>query len=177
MDDRNLMVIGVERRFVIVNSRFGTVALAPSLLPAVTTGHNRGTSVVPCEPVFSLATPSTRPMTGTSTLPVCFGTAPYSAFGGGVLPLAMRFETPLLHRVGLVASIDGGAVWFNQPIPVPAGTRFNFAARAGLDATLRVTNRTWLSAGYRHLHLSNAGLGATNPGIDAPMISVGLGWR
>jgi hypothetical protein len=77
----------------------------------------------------------------------------------------------------LIADLDGGGVWFSHRVPVRDGTYFNFAARGGLDALYRVGDGLWLSAGYRHLHLSNAGTGAVNPGLDVPLIALGLAWR
>jgi hypothetical protein len=164
--DRSLLMVGIERRFTLKGGRFGTISMAPAILPAVNATHNRRSEQRMCvtDPVLL-------------TWIYCDKNVPYSAFGVGVLPLAFRFQTPSEHRFGVVASLDGGGVWFDGRIPIPAGTRFNFAARAGLDATVRVGRRTWLSAGVRHLHLSNAGMGDVNPGIDAKLIALGLAWR
>jgi hypothetical protein len=126
-DDRNLTVIGVERRFAIRDGRLGSFSFVPSLLPVVSAGHNRRVALVPC--------PSS------ATLIACTDNVPYLAFGPGLLPLGLRVETPTTRRVGLMTTVDAGGVWFNDRVPSPHGTRFNFVARGSLGAAFRVQRR------------------------------------
>ena len=171
--NRMLTMAGIERRFTIASGRFGVVSFAPSLLPAVSATNNRRFTRVSCGRNF-------RGSTQIEIVEIesrCFQAYAYSAFGFGTLPLAFRWQTSPDRRLGLITDIDGGGVWFSHRVPVRDGTYFNFAARGGVDALYRVSNGLWLSAGYRHLHLSNAGTGTVNPGLDAPLIAFGLAWR
>lgn len=175
--DRTLMMAGLERRFVLATGRLGTVSFAPALLPAVDATNNRHLAARVCPRNGSVAPAGVLKIGGQ-----CYDVARYSAFGIGVLPVAFRWQTSNERRIGLIANLDGGGIWFNHRLPVSEethlnGTLFNFTARAGVDAVLRVTHRTWISAGYRHLHLSNGGFGDINPGIDAPLVALGLSWR
>jgi hypothetical protein len=170
--NRMLTMAGIERRFEITSGRLGVVSFAPALLPAVTATNNRRFTQMPC---------GVRPLDPqTEIVEVeshCFQAFPYTAFGVGVLPLAFRWQTPPERRFGVIADIDGGGVWFSRRVPVRDGTYFNFAARGGIDGLYRVKDGLWLSAGYRHLHLSNGGTGAVNPGLDVPLVALGVAWR
>lgn len=172
---RMLMMTGIERRFTFARGHYGAVSFSPALLPAVNATSNRQFVRTSCA-----TSQATHAATGVEIIAIddgCYKALPYSAFGVGMLPLAFRWQTVGDRRLGLIADIDGGGVWFSHRVPVTDGTYFNFAARGGIDATYRVAPRTWLSAGYRHIHLSNGGTGAVNPGIDAPLIAFGLAWR
>ena len=175
---RSLFVAGIERRFPLTSGRFGSLSWAPSVLPAVRTTNNLRLTAIAC----TGASAASRTATVVSVNKQCYRGDPYSAFGIGVLPLAFHWETAMQRRFALVSDLDGGGVLFDGRLPVTdgghlSGTRFNFAARAGIDGVVRVTDRAWLSAGYRHLHLSNAGFGGINPGIDAPLAALGVAWR
>lgn len=163
--DRSLILFGIERRFVLAEGNLGRVSFAPELLPAVGTSHNRKQIFPPC------------PYSTALNASGCVRSISYSAFGAGVLPLALRLETPTARRLGLLARIDGGGVWFNERIPTPEGARFNFLARATVGVAMRLTHRGWISAGVSHLHASNAGRGEVNPGIDANLLTLGTAWR
>lgn len=175
--DRTLMMAGVERRFVFASGRLGTLSFAPGLLPFVNATNNRELDILPC--------PRGGTRTGGEVVEIsgqCYNLVRYSAVGVGLLPLSFRWQSSIERRVGVIANLDGGGIWFNHRLPVSEqthlnGTLFNFTARAGLDGVFRVSDRTWLSAGYRHVHLSNGGFGDINPGIDAPLVALGLSWR
>ena len=51
---------------------------------------------------------------------------------------------------------------------VPLGIPFQLTTHAGLNLPF---SRNWI-AGYRYQHMSNAGLGAHNPGVDLHSISI-----
>jgi hypothetical protein len=170
--NRMLSMAGIERRFEMKSGRLGVVSFAPALLPAVTATNNRRFTPTSCG-----RNPANVQSEIVEVESHCFRAFAYSAFGVGVLPLAFRWQTPPARRLGLIADIDGGGVWFSHRVPVRDGTYFNFAARGGIDALYRMNDGLWLSAGYRHLHLSNAGTGAVNPGLDVPLFAIGLAWR
>jgi len=160
--DREVLVFGVERRFHLLTRAGVELSTAPSLLPAVYTTGNRRQGNVVCRDAYSLD---------------CEIGSAYSAYGVGLLPASLRLQTSADRRVGVSVSGDAGGALFNQRVPATRATRFNFMARFGADVVLRATNATWLSVGYRHLHLSNGGTGDINPGIDTPLWSFGIAWR
>ncbi|HEY4306036.1 MAG TPA: acyloxyacyl hydrolase [Gemmatimonadaceae bacterium] len=174
--DRTLLVAGFERRFVFTTGRFGIGTYSPALVVSSAT-HNVQLDSRSCD-------------VGQQPIPnrilviqdMCFSSHDYSAFGVGIIPLGFRWHILPERRVGFIANLDGGAVWFNHPLPVSSDSRlrgqgFNFLARGGLDAVVRVTGRTWITGGYRHVHLSNGNFGSINPGIDAGLMAFGVAWR
>jgi hypothetical protein len=158
--DRMLLVVGLERRFEWARGRLGAMFLAPSVLPGVYTTGNRKTVFVPCDPLMLCAVP-----------------VKYAAYGIGVIPLGLRFESVPMGKISVAARLDGGGVRFNRRIPADGGMRFNFLAQGGVDLSLRVATRSWIQLGYRHLHLSNAGTSEVNPGLDVSLLDLGLAWR
>jgi hypothetical protein len=174
--DRTLLVADVERRVVLATGRLGAIAWSPALLAANAT-HNMRLDSRSCDRTGTYNTVDIMRING-----ACYAAHAYSAFGLGVVPLAFRWQVGRERRLGVAATLDGGGVLFNHPLPVTSDTHlrgqsFNFVARGGGDVVLRVTRGAWLSAGYRHVHLSNGGLGSINPGIDADLLALGVAWR
>jgi len=93
--------------------------------------------------------------------------------GGPKLGLRMHFIN--YQRVSIY--IDGSIGLIYHQHPLEEGTlHFNFDAQAGFGATVRITETYALRGGYRHHHLSNAGIGGDdkNLGYDAAMFYFGL---
>jgi hypothetical protein len=173
---RTLLMGGIERRVPFAAGRFGVVSWAPSVVVSNTTNN------------LALASRSCAANSYPYSTVIyqvhgqCFAAQPYSAFGVGIVPLGFRWQIAPGQRVGLVAALDGGGVLFNHPLPVTSnaylqGESFNFLARGGVDALVRVVARTWVGVGFRHVHLSNAGLGSVNPGIDADLLTLSVAFR
>lgn len=160
---RALLIVGMERRYRLRAGAYGMLSFVPALLPAVYTTNNRRGTVVGC---------------GGVTLVRCGGSgAAYKSFGIGVLPIALRYDSPFFRRFAMDAALDGGGIEFTRPVPVPTSTTFSFIARVGMDVKFAATSRTAVVIGYRHAHLSNGGLGRDNPGIDTPTLVAGWEWR
>lgn len=158
--DRTIAITSVERRFELLTRPWGGVALVPELLPLVYTTGNRRSRTQPC-----------------GFFDVCVVGEPYASFGAGVAPLAGEVHTSRTRRVSVALRVGGGAIAFSPAIPTPQGTRVNFIAQGGGSVTVRAARRLWLDAGWRYTHLSNGGRGAVNPGINAPLLSLGASWR
>ncbi len=96
------------------------------------------------------------------------------AYGGG-FDLLLRWHFLQIDRFTLYADAGAGAVQFDQRFP-PEGTHFNFALRAGLGATYRLTDNLHLMGGSRFFHVSNADLEGSdhNPGLDSFEFYLGL---
>ncbi len=94
--------------------------------------------------------------------------------GGGV---SFMGRTHLFNAGRFSLYIDGGGgyAWANDAVPV-GGTTYNFTARVGGGATYRLWDDTYLMAGARYFHNSNAkqhGI-EKNPGYDGVEYYVGL---
>jgi hypothetical protein len=96
--------------------------------------------------------------------------------GGGGLLLRYHF----LKRDRFTFFLDGGCEVVESSRPVPDdGTHLNFLSRAGVGATMRITDDLHLLLGAHYFHFSNAGIDGSdrNPGINDGLEGyVGLLW-
>jgi hypothetical protein len=149
--------------------------------PFWVTRATRLSYVAEVTPVMLLADP-TRPASPPPACPpgeVCtlgggsFAMSPQRAFlagrltyGVGLAPLGMELEIGGPdHPLGGVLNLAGGGAYFTGPIP--GNTRFNFTAAGGAALQWRTGSGRRLMAGYKLYHMSNAGLGDINPGLNA----------
>lgn len=92
--------------------------------------------------------------------------------GVGVRPVGLR----LIRGHGAVnfqAHLSGGIVRFTLPTPAANATAANFTGELGLGFRAR-TGWGHLGVGYRFHHLSNAGRGEINPGVDSHQFYIGV---
>lgn len=97
-----------------------------------------------------------------------------SAYGVGVNPFAFKWALARRGNVVPYFEIGGGTLFTNTQ--VPAGTsRINFTSggAVGLHFLRRKRN---FSAEVRYMHISNAGLAASNPGVNTIQLRLGFGW-
>ncbi len=72
------------------------------------------------------------------------------------------------------ATVRGGVRIFQQPVPDPRSSRFNFVADLGLGVLRRVGASSWVSVSLDLHHVSNAGLADSNRGINQVVLNVGF---
>jgi hypothetical protein len=71
------------------------------------------------------------------------------------------------------ADLSGSALFTNNQVP-PGTSRINFESGAGLGLHVLAGRINW-SAEVRYVHISNAGLGDINPGINTLQLRIGVG--
>jgi hypothetical protein len=64
-------------------------------------------------------------------------------------------------------------LYFQRAIPIPGSSHFNFAAEIGLGIDFFLTPKRALTLGYKVHHISNAGIGGSNPGLNSHIIYAG----
>jgi len=96
-----------------------------------------------------------------------------STLGFGIKPLGVRgwVGSP---RVRLELDASAGVMHFGDPLLASNATRFNFVYDYALGLGVKLPGGGRAVVGYRHHHLSNAGLGDVNPGLDSHAAFVGL---
>lgn len=99
-----------------------------------------------------------------------------TAYAYGFSPFALEYAVPLGSRIGIFGAAAGGLIFFNKPFPVPEAKSNNFTIEYGGGVSLRVGRRTWLQAGYKYHHLSNAYRELVNPGLDGHVGYIGV-WK
>jgi hypothetical protein len=96
-----------------------------------------------------------------------------TAYGAGVNPFAFKWIMTSPRKVKPFFQLEGGTLFTNTK--VPEGTsRINFTTSAGLGAHFLLSKHTF-SAEVRFQHISNAGIGDLNPGINTFQVRIGLG--
>lgn len=111
-------------------------------------------------------------MNGTGGWTMSLDTPRASTFGLGIKPAGLRVWAGS-ERVRAEADVAAGVVYFGSPALASNAKRFNFVYDFGIG--VRVGFRgAQVAFGFRRHHLSNAGLGEVNPGLDSRMGYVGV---
>ena len=69
--------------------------------------------------------------------------------------------------------LNGGTLFTNHDVPAGTNT-VNFTSAAALGTHFLGDSRNW-SVEVRYMHISNAGLGDPNPGINTVQVRLGIG--
>jgi len=97
----------------------------------------------------------------------------HSTYGAGVSPVGFKinFGQESWIKPFLAASV--GFLYFEDDVPVPGSSRFNFTPELGGGLQFFLTPRRALTLGYKYHHISNAGRSTRNPGMDSNVIYLG----
>jgi len=98
-----------------------------------------------------------------------------TTYGLGGAPLGLRLTPLRTGRLALHARSGLGAAYFARPVPAANTHHLNVTVDVGVSAGIIVSPRFEVSFGVRYHHLSNAGLGRANPGLDSKVLWVGIG--
>ena len=97
-----------------------------------------------------------------------------TAYGAGVNPFAFKWAFDTRGAVVPYFEIGGGTLFTNTQ--VPQGTsRVNFTTSGALGLHFLRSKRNF-STEVRFMHISNAGLANSNPGINTVQLRLGFGW-
>jgi len=97
-------------------------------------------------------------------------------YAAGLSPAGLEAKFFPHSKIQPVLTLMTGFAVSPRDIPIFDSSAFNFTFSFGAGLELfRTANRS-MRVEYRIQHLSNADLGATNPGIDSQMIHVGYSW-
>jgi len=94
-------------------------------------------------------------------------------YGWGASPIGFRFHFGNPHRIQPFFNINGGFLRFDQAVPAPTGTLWNFTASAGGGVRFRLDTHA-IDAGYLFHHISNGRKKLENPSLNTQMIYLGF---
>ncbi len=116
-----------------------------------------------------------------STVPVYAPWGSYSRFGASVTPVLFRWN--FVRSEGSRSlpwmQLGGGLLWTNHKFPLLGGSTsvINFTPQVGIGESIFIRKRRSLDFAIKAVHISNAGLGDNNPGINATLqFSMGYSW-
>lgn len=110
--------------------------------------------------------------------------AGYQSYGASITPALFRWNfRPVLTRnerpIVPWAQLGGGLLWTNHKFPLLGGITsvINFTPQAAIGQSLFLTMNQSLDFAVKVVHISSAGLGDKNPGINATLqFSAGYSW-
>jgi hypothetical protein len=96
-----------------------------------------------------------------------------TAHGAGFDPLGLKWNFERRGRFSPYLELTGGVLFSNQNIPTYTNT-VNFTPSAAFGTHILGEKYNW-SVEVRYLHISNAGLGLYNPGLNTVQVRLGFG--
>lgn len=96
-----------------------------------------------------------------------------AAYGVGIVPAVLKWDFEQRGRVVPYFDLDGNTLLTDKRTP-PNISRINFTPSAAFGAHF-LLHKYALTAEFRFLHISDAGLTSPNPGINTAEIRIGVG--
>jgi Lipid A 3-O-deacylase (PagL) len=97
-----------------------------------------------------------------------------SIYGAGLSPLGFKLNFAQQSWIQPFVAASVGFLYFEDDIPVPDSSRFNFTPEFGLGVQFFLAPKKLLTVGYKLHHMSNANTSRNNPGMDSHVIYVGF---
>ena len=100
-----------------------------------------------------------------------------TAYAGGFDPLGLKWDFEQRGRFSPYFELSGGVLFSRRDIPSYTNN-VNFSPSAALGTHILGEKYNW-SVEVRYLHISNAGLGNYNPGLNTVQVRLGVGrfWK
>jgi hypothetical protein len=100
-----------------------------------------------------------------------------NVYGFGVNPLVMKWNFTQGRKTIPYFLAQGGMLWSSDNVPRGNTSKINFTSGAGVGMNYFIRPGRSVNWDVRATHLSNASLGAHNPGVNASLqFSVGYNW-
>ncbi len=96
------------------------------------------------------------------------------AYGFGLNPFAFKWNFTKPRKVVPYFELGGGTLFTNTNVPPGSTSRINFTTSGALGLHFLQSKYNW-NVELRFMHISNAGLGDFNPGINTLQLRVGFG--
>ncbi len=100
-----------------------------------------------------------------------------TAYGVGFNPFGLKWNFERRGRFSPYLELSGGTLFSNHNVPTYTND-VNFTSAAALGTHVLGPKYNW-SIEVRYLHISNAGLGNLNPGLNTVQVRLGVGrfWK
>ena len=95
-------------------------------------------------------------------------------YGAGLSPLGLKLNFAQESWIKPFVAASVGFLYFEDDVPVPGSSRFNFTPEFGLGVQFFLTPKRVVTLGYKLHHISNANTARRNPGMDSHVIYAGF---
>jgi hypothetical protein len=95
-------------------------------------------------------------------------------YGAGLSPLGFKINFGQENWIKPFVGASVGFLYFQEDIPVPHSSRFNFTPEIGLGIQFFLAPKRAATIGYKFHHVSNANIGRRNPGMDSHILYGGF---
>jgi Lipid A 3-O-deacylase (PagL) len=107
-------------------------------------------------------------------VPIFFAFQPANtAYGAGFDPLGLKWNFVRRGRISPYLELTGGVLFTDHDVPASTNT-VNFMDQAAFGIHV-LGPRHNVSLELRYMHISNAGLGNLNPGVNTVQVRLGVG--
>jgi Lipid A 3-O-deacylase (PagL) len=96
-----------------------------------------------------------------------------TVYGAGLAPLGFRIGYEGVRWCEPFFAASGGFLYFTERVPAD-GVKFNFTYDFGVGALFPIGASYAATFGYKYHHISNGGIGASNPGFDSNILYAGF---
>jgi len=97
-----------------------------------------------------------------------------NVYGYGASPLGFKILFGRQRRVMPFASVNGGFLYFKDPVPLPQSAQLNFTFEVDGGIQIFSRSRRAVTLGVKFHHLSNGGRSQTNRGLNAFCVFAGF---
>lgn len=95
-------------------------------------------------------------------------------YGAGISPLGLKLNFGQQSWIKPFVGASVGFLYFEDDVPVPRSSRFNFTPEIGLGLQFFLNPKNAVTVGYKFHHISNANTGRRNPGMDSHVFYAGF---
>lgn len=99
-----------------------------------------------------------------------------TTYGASVTPLNLKWNFTSGRRVAPYLQWSEGVLFTNNDLPFPGTSEVNFQSGLGVGFHFFHRERRAWTAEVKYQHISSAGLGDLNPGINTVQFTLGYNW-
>lgn len=89
-----------------------------------------------------------------------------TTYGAGLTPLGLQLDFANGSRIHPFIHVNGGGLYFSEPVPLPDAGQFAFVGEAGTGVRIFTSERRAVTVGVRFHHISNGDRTGSNRGLN-----------
>ena len=101
---------------------------------------------------------------------------PQNVYGASIAPLNLKWNFTSPSRVAPYLQLSEGVLFTDHDLPFPGTSKVNFQSGLGLGFHIFTREKRAWTAEVKYQHISSAGLGDLNPGINTVQFTLGYNW-